>query len=124
MDNKLYITNCKWGEVTVNSVLKFKDVILCSDGKHIQEWDWNIFGTRHPGINIREFEYISSHPNVTDIIISKGVENALKFNDIEVLSNQFPHVTIWHLQTNEAVYLYNDLVRRGNIVFAYIHSTC
>lgn len=123
-NNKFYITNFTWGEITVNNTLKFKDIILCSDGRFIQEWNWNIFRTRHCGINIREFDYIISYPNVTDLIISKGVENKLQFDKLRELVDKYPELTIWHLQTNDAIHKYNELINENSTVFAYIHSTC
>jgi len=125
MKNTLHINDFSWGEVNVNNMI-FKDVILCSDGKFIQEWNWKIFNTSHKQINIKEFDYLDSYPYVTDLIITKGVDNKLKFdeNGLKFLSNKYSQLSIWHLQTTDAIDKYRELVNNGKIVFAYIHSTC
>ena len=113
------IDDFQWGMVTVGAKT-YKDVLLGPD--LVQEWDWQVNNTRHAGINVKDFDFVSN--NVEFVVISRGVQNKLQCSEEIIAMLKDKGKTVYHLQTTEAILKYNDLVEREEKVAALIHSTC
>ncbi len=110
-----------WGEITLQSGQRFRDVKLWPGGA--RTWDWNETGTRHdPGIQWADVEELLSHrPQV--MVLSRGVHGVLKVPP-ELVAKIAEHgVMVEVLYTPEAVARYNELAATTPVA-ALVHSTC
>lgn len=118
----------EWGKVEVEDAGKvstYKDCILWPWGQCA--WDWNKTGTRHqPGIQKADFWFLADDP-FDVIILSKGQCEKLGVTQeaLDCLKTVFTDVTVYILESKEAVELYNRLVDEGKKKpVILLHSTC
>lgn len=125
---------CKWAEVRLVAGLgspvektlgTFQD--LRASPNSFQEWDWNVFGTKHkPGISLADVRDLvnESGGNCKVVILSRGFDGRLECSQdvINWLGSQ--GIIVYHELTPQAVELFNHFQRRNIPVAALIHSTC
>lgn len=117
------ITFFKWGKLEIEGYdTSFHDAKLFPNGA--REWDWGETGTRHdPGIQPADVDELLE--NGADIIVlSRGVQLRLKTQDHTIKMLEDKNITVYILQTEEAIIKYNELAQLGENVGALIHSTC
>lgn len=124
------IASCEWGRITVvneksNQITSHRDCRIHPMG--CEEWDWCKSNTHHqPGIQFSDIEdLLQVHPNVTNVILSMGMKNALNIhpNTIHTMQQKYPKVNLHTLTTMDAVALYQKLYKT-HLVIALLHSTC
>ena len=119
------ITHISWGqiEVTVNGQThRFKDCKVWPGGA--TEWDWTVTGTRHqPGIQPADLEDLLMQ-GVEVMILSRGMQRRLHTcPETEQLLRA--RGIAYHIEeTQRAVELFNELMKRGQKVGGVFHSTC
>jgi hypothetical protein len=118
-----YITHFSWGKVRVEGYTRtFKDVQIYPGG--VQEWDWNVNGTRHdPGIHPLDALPLL-HAGARIIILSRGVQEMLKVQSHMVEMLEKKGFEVHALQSEAAVERYNELANAGEAVGMLLHSTC
>ncbi len=115
------ITRISWGRVEIEGFGFFKDAKLYPGG--CRDWNWHDTGTNHePGIQPADVEELLQH-GAQVVILSSGMYGRLQVcqETLDLLSDR--KIQVHHLQTREAVRLYNDH-RQKEAVGALIHSTC
>lgn len=116
------ITDLAWGRIQVEGHHRiFKDAKLFPGGA--REWNWGETGTEHaPGIQTGDVaELLDQGADV--VVLSTGVYERLGVCPETMQELEGKGVTVYVLQTNDAVRLYNEL-REERRVGALIHSTC
>jgi len=115
------ITKLSWGKIEIDGNQEFKDVKLFPGG--CREWNWRETGTEHsPGIQYSDVQELLDN-GANTVILSRGVLGRLKVQKkvVEKLESEGMIVNI--IKTNEAVKLYNKLLRTKK-VRSLIHTTC
>jgi hypothetical protein len=122
----LCVQSITWGKIKVikdNKIRTHKDAIIWWQGS--KEWDWNKFDVHHdPGITKKAVNALLSLKNVTDIILTKGMEGVLKIPKETIEHAKKKNIKIHIAFTRDAVKLFNDLIKSGKMVAALIHTTC
>jgi hypothetical protein len=116
------IKKLSWGYVGVEGQEgTFKDVKLFPGGA--RAWDWNETATNHnPGIQTADVkELVEKGANV--IVLSMGINKRLRVMPETLIWLRDRGVTVYVMQTEEAVRQYNELAETM-AVGALIHSTC
>lgn len=123
MDKSPKIKSLKWGSIIVEGADKaFKDVKLFPGGS--REWDWNETGTHHhPGIQPADVRELLDF-GAEIIVLSKGHQQRLEIQNetLDLLKEE--GVTVHIEETEQAVTIYNNLVKEKKRVGALIHTTC
>ena len=115
------ITKLSWGKIEIDGNQEFKDVKLFPGG--CREWNWRETGTEHsPGIQYSDIKDILDNGAIT-VILSRGVLGRLKVQKKVVEKLESEGIIVHIIKTNEAVKLYNKLLRTEK-VGALIHTTC
>ena len=140
------VNDLKWGRVVVEGFGIFKDVKLYPDGKYhrinppdfldrysslvigAEPWDWTKTNTHHqPGIQPADVSELLNH-GCEFIILSRGMKEMLHTSDetLQLLKNKHMEYNkdYFILQSEKAMELYNEHVKRRKRVGALIHSTC
>lgn len=116
------ITDVSWGQVEVEDHGTFKDAKLWPGGA--RAWDWDETGTRHaPGVQVQDVQELLDH-GARIVVLSRGMNRRLQVQDETLEHLRERGIQVEVLQTEEAVEVYNELVRRGLPVGALLHSTC
>ena len=123
------ITHLQWGKITVeqpnSQLITHKDARICPSRS--DEWDWRLTGTQHqPGIQWNDFaDLLHQHPDTQVIIFSQGMHNQLHVHPetLKRLRAQYPQIAVYHLNTRDAVDLYNQM-RQTHRIIGLFHSTC
>ena len=118
----LLITDISWGRLVVEGVGEGKDFKLWPGGG--RAWDWGETGTHHvPGIQPADVQELLENSCQT-IVLSQGMLRRLQTcqETLDLLESQ--GIAVHVAETNEAVEIYNDLVRREQAVGGLFHSTC
>lgn len=111
-----------WGKITGFDGSTYKDAKL--KGRVAEEWIWSK-GMHHvPGILIADLEnWIDSNTSV--VILSQGMDNVLKTDESTFKFLQEKSITVYQLNSRDAVQKYNELVDElGNSLIGMFHSTC
>ena len=118
----LLITEISWGRMVVEGVGDGKDFKLWPGGG--RAWDWGETDTHHvPGIQPADVQELLDH-GCQAIVLSQGMLRKLQTCQ-ETLDLLASHGIAVHVaESNEAVEIYNDLVRREKVVGGLFHSTC
>lgn len=103
--------------VIVISGKEYRHDVIITPSKVISDW-WRLEGHRLQLQDVRD--YILE--NVDCIVIGTGF-NGLMRVDEEVI-NVFRGKEIYIDKTNKAVSKYNELVKKGKRVLAFLHLTC
>lgn len=118
------ILGLKWGEVKVEMdkiCYKFKDCCLWPN--NAIEWNWKITGTQHhPGIQVADIKDFVDKVDV--VILSRGYDLVLETKPETINFLKSKNKEYYILQSQEAVKLYNKLVKEGKKVGIVLHSTC
>ena len=104
--------------------LTFKDAKVYPS--RVEEWDWGNSGTRHnPGVAITDVLDLMD-AGCTHIIVTSGMHDKLMSRPLqEAFKNNVCVISqLLYCNTSKVKDLYDDLVSRGYIVGALIHSTC
>jgi hypothetical protein len=122
------IVSLEWGKIVVNvdgTNKTFKDCRIWA--YDADQWDWGRTGTHHkPGTQFNDFaDLLSKCTDTNVVILSTGVDNVLQVHPetIKKMRQHYPRVTLYILNTKEAVKTYNSLRKEHQIV-ALIHTTC
>lgn len=112
-----------FGSVTVDGQ-KYSDVLVVSGKIESREREKleEIFGTSHMVAPAEISKLTSGKPDI--VLIGSGQSGVLKVSDI--VKNQIEKAgsKLLVLETPEAIYKYNELVKEGKKVNALIHVTC
>ena len=115
------ISKLSWGKIEIDGNQEFKDVKLFPGG--CREWNWRETGTEHsPGIQYSDVQELLDH-GANTVILSRGVLGRLKVQKKVVEKLESEGIIVNIIKTNEAVKLYNKLLRTEK-VGALIHTTC
>ena len=115
------IVEVSWGRMEVEGLGVGKDFKLYPGGG--RAWDWTETGTQHvPGIQPADVAELLDH-GATTVVLSLGMEQRLQVDPATLALLAQRSVTVHVAETNEAVKLYNDLVRT-TAVGGLFHSTC
>ncbi len=115
------ITHLSWGRLEVEDQPAFKDAKLFPGGA--REWDWAETGTAHmPGIQPSDVSELLEH-GARVVVLTKGVYERLRVcpETLKMLSDR--GIAVHVLQTEEAVRVYNRLVKM-DLIGGLFHSTC
>ena len=118
----LLITAISWGRMVVEGVGDGRDFKLWPGGG--RPWDWSETGTHHvPGIQPADVQELLEN-NCQTIVLSQGMLRRLQTcqETLDLLESQ--GISVHIAETNEAVEIYNELVRRKKAVGGLFHSTC
>jgi hypothetical protein len=116
------IQETEWGEICVSGLGKFRDVKLYPGGG--REWDWSETNTQHdPGIQIADVDELLSN-GADNIVLSRGMLGRLKISQDTTEYLRAKGINVYIAKTNEAVAMYNKLVKEEKAVGGLFHSTC
>lgn len=120
------ITAFEWGNITVKlpsgESKTFKDAKIWHSGA--KTWDWKETGTRHkPGIQPSDGEELLAH-GITSIILSRGMDLVLEVPEETQKHFRSLGLTVYVLQSEEAVAKFTELASSGQKVGLLLHSTC
>jgi hypothetical protein len=122
MPESTQISRIEWGKIEVEGLGRFPDVKLWPGGG--REWDWSETNTHHvPGIQIADVSEILEH-GARVVVLSRGMELRLHTCPETLEHLRGAGVTVHVEETQQAVRVYNELVRRGELVGGVFHSTC
>ncbi len=116
------IEKISWGHMTIESVGSGKDFKLWPGGG--RQWDWSESNTHHvPGIQPADVEELLEKGSQT-VVLSRGMLLMLQTCSatLELLKSEGIKVHV--VETQEAVEIYNSLVKQGQAVGGLFHSTC
>ncbi|PAA89710.1 hypothetical protein BOX15_Mlig008732g1, partial [Macrostomum lignano] len=119
------ITKVQWGSILVSGKDRpYKDAKVWPTGS--RAWDWSETGTSHnPGVQPTDLDELFDKSHYLDaLVISCGMELVLQVPESTVLYAKERCAQVFVLQTEEAVFKYNELVREGQRVAGLFHSTC
>ena len=113
----------EWGKLWLEGHNQpLKDAKLYPGGA--REWDWNETGTRHkPGIQKADADEVLKN-GAEWVVLSTGVYEQLNVPETTINYLKDQNVEVEVAQTEQAVEVYNRLVRQGYAVGGHFHSTC
>lgn len=121
------VSSVTWGGIDVDgsngAKLNFKDGMIWWAGA--KAWDWRVGDVHHdPGITVQALQPFLDMAELTDIILTRGMEGVLKVPsstlDAALKAGKRVHVAF----TRDAVKLYNQLIKEGKKVGGLFHTTC
>lgn len=121
------VSSLAWGKIDVDfpngGGSSFKDAIVWWQGS--KSWDWKITNVRHnPGVSSEALKELLAIPDITDIILSRGMEGVLQVPEKTIEEALKAGKNVHVAYTRDAVELYNKLIKEGKKVGALFHSTC
>ncbi len=124
------ITSIAWGKICVQETSGFNKVYDATTSKDCKlspkgskPWDWSLTNMHHsPGIQPTDVKELLDDADI--FILSRGMDLVLQVPPATVTYLESNGKVVHVLQSQEAVTLYNDLVKKGERVAALIHSTC
>jgi hypothetical protein len=113
----------EWGKLWLEDHKQpLKDAKLYPGGA--REWDWNETGTRHkPGIQKADADDVLKN-GAQWVVLSTGVYEQLNVPETTINYLKDQNVQVEVAQTEQAIEVYNRLVRQGYAAGGLFHSTC
>lgn len=121
------ISQLKWGNVTItdpkNGNNTYKDVVVLPS--LVKEWNWKDHKMSHdPGVTASAVQAFIDSPDLTDVILTRGMEGVLLVPDAVIDLLKKAGKTVHVEFTRDAAKLYNELVKQGKKVGGLFHTTC
>ncbi len=110
------IDSVKFGEITINGKTYYSDVVVFWDGKVMLREKSHILG-------IDEFVHILSR-NPDSVVIGTGINGIVKVAPEVTQTAENKGIKLFADKTENAVDIFNGLIKDGKKAAAVIHTTC